>query len=418
MPAAATAPQGRHGAPAARAQTATLQVIVTGDDGNVAVTGGPNCGVTQTRDNGQSCFYPVAQGQDVRLRPVDPTGFVGWSVFECPGTGACTIKMDSDRTIVATFRPTSLTAVVEGSDSADTVTSSDGKISCSGSNTCSNSTFEAFAEVKLTASPAAGFDKWSGACQEARASPTCTLLLSGDDVVGAKFKDDPNDPPIIPPRQDAQLRVLVEPAGAGKVTSSRSRLSEAINCTPTCKAKFEQGERPTLTAETVRGSGSTFVEWRGGAPYCTSDPTCSYPAFRITSIVAVFKAATLSAPCKRRLVGTPRADRLDGGPGGDRILGLGGNDRLRGFGGNDCLSGGKGNDLLQGGKGDDLLSGGPGADTLVGGAGKDVLIGGRGRDIISAVDGTKDTISCGPGRDVVRADRIDKLSGCERVRRG
>ena len=416
MPAAAPSPQGRLGAPAARAQTATLKVIVTGDDGNVAVSGGPNCGVTQTRDNGQSCFYPVAEGQDVTLRPVDPTGFVGWSVFECPGTGDCTIKMDSDRTIVATFRPTSLTAVVEGNDSADTVTSSDGKISCSGSNTCSNSTFEAFAQVTLTASPAAGFDKWSGACQEARTSPTCTLLLSGDDVVGAKFKDDPNDPQIIPPRQDAQLRVLVEPAGAGKVTSSRSRLSEAINCSPTCKAKFEQGERPTLTAETV--GGSTFVEWRGGAPYCTSDRTCSYPAFRITSIVAVFKAATLSAPCKRRLVGTPRADRLDGGPGGDRILGLGGNDSLRGFGGNDCLFGGKGNDVLQGGKGDDLLSGGPGADTLVGGAGKDVLIGGPGRDIINAVDGTKDTISCGPGRDVARADRVDKVSGCERVRRG
>ena len=147
----------------------------------------------------------------------------------------------------------------------------------------------AFAEVTFNATPVAEFEKWSGACQEAGTAPTCTLVLSGDDVVGAKFKDDPDEPQIIPPRQQAELRVVVE--GAGKVVSSRSRLSEAIDCSPNCKARFEQGERPTLTAQ-----GERFLEWRGGAPYCTTNPTCRYPAFGITSIRAIWAPAPAPPP--------------------------------------------------------------------------------------------------------------------------
>jgi RTX calcium-binding nonapeptide repeat (4 copies)/Divergent InlB B-repeat domain len=444
--ATSTSPEARTRSSAARAQTATLQVIVTGNNGKVSVSGRADCTVAQTRDQGQSCLYPVSGGQDVTLMPVDAAGFVGWSVFECPGTGACTVRMDSNRTIVAAFTPTSLTVKVEGevdgTSVEGTVTSSDGRITCSDSDeSCTNDQFPAFAEVSLTAEPAAEFDKWSGACQEAGTSPTCALLLSGDDVVGAKFKDDPDDPDIIPPRQDAELRVLVEPNGAGRVTSSRSRLSEAINCSPACNAKFQQGERPTLTAEP--GGSARFVEWRGGSPYCTTNPTCRYPAFRITSIRAVFAVTPptppppppppappppppspppapllppLPGPCERHRVGTTRADRLDGGPGGDTILGRGGNDRIRGLGGADCLNGGNGNDTLGGGKGNDVLSGGPGSDTLNGGVGKDVFNGGPGNDTIVAVDGARDTISCGAGRDVVRADRVDGVSGCERGR--
>jgi hypothetical protein len=370
------------------------------------------------------------EGQDVTLSPVDPTGFVGWSLFECPGTGACTINVDSDRTVVATFSPTTLTVIVEGAlpdpQSFGRVTSLDGKIDCSGppTQTCVDTTFQAFAEVTLTAEPAADFEKWSGACQgEDETQPTCTLLLSGDDVVGAKFKNN-TDPEIIPPRQQAQLRVSVEPQGAGTVTSSRSRLSEAINCSPTCKARFEQGERPTLTA-----TGPSFVGWVGGGIYCTSKPTCRYPAFRTTSIKAVFKAPSpppppppppppslppVPGPCQRQQVGTASPDRLDGGRGGDKIFGRGGNDRIRGLAGDDCLYGGKGNDTLKGGKGKDLVGGGPGADTLDGGSGRDVLNGNAGPDRIFAADGARDTVSCGPGRDVAHADRFDKLVGCER----
>jgi hypothetical protein len=430
--AVSTAGEARVGGPTAGAQTATLEVILTGNDGAVSVSGRPNCDVSDTRDNGRPCSYSVEQGADVTLRPVSATGFVGWSVLECPGTGACTVDVDSDRTVVATFTPTSLTVVVEGSDLLDAngqplednlgdpirgrVTSSDRRIDCSGSRSCRNRQFPAFAEVSLTATPADEFERWSGACQEAGTSPTCTLLLSGDDVAGAKFTDDSDQPEIIPPRMRSQLRVAVVPNGAGTVRSSRSRLSEAIVCNPTCKARFEQGERVMLTAEENAAIGSRFVEWRGGFSYCTSNRTCRrFPAFQITSIQAVF---ALPGRCERQQQGSAARDQIDGGPGGETILGRGGADRLRGLGGDDCLNGGNGNDSLKGGPGSDVLNGGPGSDSLDGGPGTDVLNGGRGRDVIGALDGELDTVSCGSGRDAARADRIDRVSGCERVRRG
>ena len=97
--------------------------------------------------------------------------------------------------------------------------------------------------------------------------------------------------------------------------------------------------------------------------------------------------------------GTRQIDPIAGTAADERIVGLGGADRLRGAAGNDCLIGG------------------PGADTLDGGEGVDLLDGGGGRDVIAAVDGTRDLVRCGPGRDRVRADRVDRLRGCERVTR-
>ena len=97
--------------------------------------------------------------------------------------------------------------------------------------------------------------------------------------------------------------------------------------------------------------------------------------------------------------GTRRIDPIIGTAADERIVGLAGDDRLYGLDGDDCLIGG------------------PGADTLHGGTGIDLLDGGGGRDAIVAVDRTRDVVRCGPGRDRVRADRVDRLSGCERVTR-
>ena len=134
------------------------------------------------------------------------------------------------------------------------------------------------------------------------------------------------------------------------------------------------------------------------------------------------------------LYGDEGADALDGGPGGDavfggtgddRIAGGSGDDALRGHGGADVIDAGAGRDALDGGARDDRLWGGAGRDELDGGTGNDRLYGGpgaddiqggRGNDTIDARDGAKDTIFCGHGRDRVRADRRDRVSGCEVVR--
>jgi hypothetical protein len=115
--------------------------------------------------------------------------------------------------------------------------------------------------------------------------------------------------------------------------------------------------------------------------------------------------------------GTRRADRLIGTRLPDLIVGLGGDDALFGRAADDELRGGPGRDRLAGERGADVLRGGAGGDRLRGGPGRDLLDGGAGDDAIESRDGERDVVRCGRGRDSVRADRRDRLSGCERRRR-
>ena len=128
---------------------------------------------------------------------------------------------------------------------------------------------------------------------------------------------------------------------------------------------------------------------------------------------AVLMLASVPVPVALAQTGTPGNDRLVGGRGPDRLVGR------------------RGDDLLIGNGGRDTLVGGPGADTLIGGAGpdrinaaardraRDIVLAGAGNDVVGALDGALDRISCGPGRDRVRADRRDAVNrDCEVVRRG
>jgi hypothetical protein len=90
-----------------------------------------------------------------------------------------------------------------------------------------------------------------------------------------------------------------------------------------------------------------------------------------------------------------------GGPGPDRLTGTPRSDILQGNGGNDRLTGRSGPDLLVGGTGRDRLLGGPGADSIV-----------------AEADVARDSVGCGPGRDVVTAELVDRVAGdCETVSR-
>jgi hypothetical protein len=122
--------------------------------------------------------------------------------------------------------------------------------------------------------------------------------------------------------------------------------------------------------------------------------------------------------------GGDASDKLLGGPGNDKLRGQGEHDKLFGGPGRDVLDGGPGRNMLAGGSGNDRLLGGRDADQLFGEGGKDRIVagggrnridGGAGNDSIEARNGQVDVIRCGRGRDIVRADRKDKLSDCERV---
>jgi Ca2+-binding RTX toxin-like protein len=104
-------------------------------------------------------------------------------------------------------------------------------------------------------------------------------------------------------------------------------------------------------------------------------------------------------PCAKKKTGTRRNDVLRGTAAGDFLRGLAGNDKLNGLAGDDCLDGGAGDDVL------------------TGGGGKDKLTGGAGSDVINAADHEKDVVDCGKGRDRATVDRIDRVRGCEVVKR-
>jgi len=97
------------------------------------------------------------------------------------------------------------------------------------------------------------------------------------------------------------------------------------------------------------------------------------------------------------------------------VLGTYGADRLVGTPGRDTICGLPGPDVIHAGAGNDTILAGAGNDTIYPGPGRDVVDAGEGRDVIYARDGEHDVIDCGPYRDTVYADRIDKLSHCERV---
>jgi hypothetical protein len=70
--------------------------------------------------------------------------------------------------------------------------------------------------------------------------------------------------------------------------------------------------------------------------------------------------------------------------------------------------------LLIGGGGPDILVGTPADDYLQGDAGADLLSSGDGSDILFGLDGRRDRVDCGPGRDTfVVVDRLDSTNGCE-----
>lgn len=127
-----------------------------------------------------------------------------------------------------------------------------------------------------------------------------------------------------------------------------------------------------------------------------------------------------------RLSGGPDSDFLGGGSGSDRLFGNEGDDRPAGDSGSDRIEGSLGNDEMRGGPHHDILDAGSGNDIVFGDSGNDRIalgtgrnraVGGSGNDRINSVNGRGDLVECGRGRDTARADRFDRVRGCERISR-
>ena len=226
------------------------------------------------------------------------------------------------------------------------------------------------------------------------------------------------------PNQIVEIRALVRnnTAGAG-ATGLRATIGlpagttllgppafdRGVGCTGStvldCYLDYLPGGATTLLRFSldVGSAGTKAITGRLAMNIADTDEGNNAGTLTLEVRAAVAAPAPMTATASMALtvrVGTNRSDSLVGTTGPDVLRGLRGDDRLFGRGGADRLIGGAGD------------------DHLVGGAGRDVLDGGTGRDRIEARDRLRDVIRCGPGRDTVIADRIDRVArDCEVVRR-
>jgi hypothetical protein len=137
---------------------------------------------------GSDCSGSYNQGASVTLTATPASGsiFGGWSGGECSGTGSCSITMNSNQTITATFnqQPQHTLTVTKSGTGSGTVTSSPAGINCG--DDCSES-YSKVQKVKLTAKADASstFAGWSGGgCSGTK---TCTVTVDAPVTVTADF---------------------------------------------------------------------------------------------------------------------------------------------------------------------------------------------------------------------------------------
>lgn len=132
---------------------------------------------------GAECRGYFYQGTEVTLTATpDPSSlFTGWH-GACTGTGNCTVTMNGDQQVTATFTRKPTIEYSRLGSGSGTVTFSPGE-------TCGDNCspyYAAGTSVALTATPDAGsvFAGWRGACAGAG---SCTLTMDADKVVAAQF---------------------------------------------------------------------------------------------------------------------------------------------------------------------------------------------------------------------------------------
>jgi hypothetical protein len=156
--------------------------LTVSNPGNGTVASGDgmiNCGSTC------SAIYPSGTAVNLTASPATGFSFSGWS-GACGGAGGCTVAMNANESVGATFTQNSapsfqLSVSVAG---LGTISTSPAAFNCS-SPTCS-ANFTAGTVVSLSETPGAGFNfaGWGGACG---GLGTCAVTMNAAQSVSASF---------------------------------------------------------------------------------------------------------------------------------------------------------------------------------------------------------------------------------------
>jgi hypothetical protein len=234
-----------------------LNVTIAGSGTVTSAPAGVNCPPT--------CSAEFDPGTPVTVTATAAPGFLfaGWSGAGCAGTAPCTIVLNADQNVTATFQPATfrLTVTVDGPGS---VSDDQGQITnCTG--TC-NGTYANGAAVTLTAisvGDGAQFMGWSGACT---GLGSCPVSMTQNQAATATF--------------GWPLTVSKAGTGSGTVTSNPG----GINCGTDCEEVYRQGT-PVSLSQTA-SPGSVFKGWTGA---CTGTGACSVVMDNVRFVGADFE---------------------------------------------------------------------------------------------------------------------------------
>jgi hypothetical protein len=240
--------------------TLTVQKGGSGIGSIVSTPAGINCG--------SDCTEAYNSGTVVTLTatPVSGSTFEGWS-GACSGAGQCSVTMDADKTVTATFNQQQYTLMVtKAGTGSGTVTSSPAGINCG--DDCSE-TYDQGTSVTLTATPASGstFEGWSG---DADCSDG-VVLMNVNKTCTATF-----NPQVV----GYTLTVIKSGKGNGTVNSSPT----GINCGSDCSETYTKVQKVKLLAKA--DANSTFTGWSGGS--CSGTKTCTVTVDATITVTADF----------------------------------------------------------------------------------------------------------------------------------
>ncbi len=403
--------------------------VVTDGTGTVTATG-----ISCPGDCGEEYVHGVMVNLTATADP--GSSFTGWG-GNCSGTSStCSLTMDSDKSVTATFQLLPILTVSKDGNGGGTVTSTPPGISC---GVDCEQYYENATSVTLTAAPDMNsrFGAWTGC--DSTSGNQCTVAVSSNRLVTATLVG------------TRALTLTRAGTGSGLVTSAPG----GIACGSACTASFDVGTAVTLTAASDAGSG--FRSWSGCDSVSGNQCTVTMTAARAVT-------ASLLGPGDDvvQLEGDEGTISTFGGndtihlnvppgmTGLSLMIGAGdGNDVVRisipptscvsvtvvGGTGNDrievgnlptgcslTVNAGSGNDVIKGGvssggpgmRGRLLVDAGPGRDTARGAAGRDRLRGRGGRDTLIGAGGA-DLLVGGPGFDICNSGAgRDRLRSCER----
>jgi photosystem II stability/assembly factor-like uncharacterized protein len=179
-------------------------------------------------DCGSTCTHAFFEGAETVLTANPDYGwsFGGWSGACTNATGTCTVTMNADKGVTATFTKNKYSlAVALNGDGSGTVSSSPAGISCG--LACSFD-FDYGTAVTLTPSPAVDstFGGWSGVCS---GNGPCALTVDSAKSVTATFVKSPiTQPP--PPPPPFKPPACVVPKVVGKRLAAAKKAIRARHC--------------------------------------------------------------------------------------------------------------------------------------------------------------------------------------------